>query len=168
VTTTRARRATWWTLIVALVLAIAATATLGGWQAVKGRDLDTADSAAARQAVLDTVRSAVPKLLSYTPDNVEATLNAATSLLTGSFRDSYSNLVDSVVIPGAKQKNITAVAQVPAASVESLTSDKASMIVFVNQQTSVPPAAPTTTASSVRVGLQKINGAWLIDAFDPL
>ena len=87
-TTTRARRATWWTLIVALVLAIAATATLGGWQAVKGRELDNADSAAARQTVLDTVRSAVPKLLSYTPDNVEATLNAAKSLLTGQFRDS--------------------------------------------------------------------------------
>jgi Mce-associated membrane protein len=168
VTTTRAHRATWWTLIVALVLAIAATATLGGWQAVKGRELDNADSAAARQTVLDTVRSAVPKLLSYTPDNVEATLNAAKSLLTGQFRDSYSSLVDSVVIPGAQQKQITVVAQVPAAAVESLTTDKASMIVFVNQQTTVPPAAPTTTPSSVRAGLQKINGAWLIDAFDPI
>jgi Mce-associated membrane protein len=168
VTTTRARRAMWWSLIVGLVLAIVATATIGVWQAVNGRELDNADSAAARQAVLDTVRSAVPKLLSYTPDNVEATVNSAKSLLTGSFRDSYSNLIDSVVIPGAKQKNITAVAQVPAASVESLTSDKASMIVFVNQQVTVPPAAPTTTASSIRVGLQKINGAWLIDAFDPL
>jgi Mce-associated membrane protein len=42
------------------------------------------------------------------------------------------------------------------------------MIVFVNQQTTVPPVAPTTTASSVRVGLQKINGAWLIDALDQL
>ncbi|MDT5367364.1 MAG: Mce-associated rane protein, partial [Mycobacterium sp.] len=76
--TTRARRAMWWTLIVGLVLAIAATVTLGGWQAVKGRELDNADSAAARQTVLDTVHSAVPKLLSYTPDNIEATLNAAT------------------------------------------------------------------------------------------
>lgn len=166
--TTRARRAMWWTLIVGLVLAIAATVTLGGWQAVKGRELDNADSAAARQTVLDTVHSAVPKLLSYTPDNIEATLNAATSLLTGQFRDSYTNSVDSVVIPGAKQKNMTAVAQVPAAAVESLTTDKASMIVFINQQFTVPPAAPTTTASSVRVGLQKINGAWLIDALDPI
>jgi Mce-associated membrane protein len=168
VTTTRARRARWWTLIVGLLLAIVATATLGGWQAVKGRELDSADSAAARQTVLDTVHSAVPKLLSYTPDNVETTLNAAKSLLTGSFRDSYSNLVDSVVIPGAKQKNITAVAKVPAASVESLTSDKASMIVFVNQTVIVGSAAPTDTPSSVRVGLQKINGAWLIDALDAI
>jgi Mce-associated membrane protein len=168
VTTTRTRRAAWWTLIVGLVLAIVATATLGGWQAVKGRELDSADSAAARQTVLDTVRSAVPKLLSYTPDNVDTTLNANKSLLTGNFRDSYSSLVNETVIPGAKQKNITAVAQVPAAAVESLTTDKASMIVFINQQVTVPPAAPTTTASSVRVGLQKINGAWLIDAFDPI
>jgi Mce-associated membrane protein len=168
VTTTRARRATWWIQIVGLVLAVVAAAALGGWQAVKGRELDNADSAAARQTVLDTVRSAVPKLLSYTPDNVDTTLNATKSLLTGNFRDSYSSLVDSVVIPEAKQKNITAVAQVPAAAVESLTTDKASMIVFINQQVTVPPAAPTTTASSVRVGLQKINGAWLIDAFDAI
>jgi hypothetical protein len=30
------------------------------------------------------------------------------------------------------------------------------------------PSAPSDTASSVRVGLQKINGNWLIDAFDPV
>lgn len=167
-TTTWARRARWWILIVGLVLAIVATATLGGWQAVKGRELDNAVSAAARQTVLDTVRSAVPKLLSYTPDNVEATLNAATSLLTSNFRESYSKLIHDVVIPGAKQKNITAVAQVPAASVESLTTDKASMIVFVDQTVTMPPDAPTNNASSVRVGLQKINGAWLIGTFDPI
>jgi Mce-associated membrane protein len=168
VTTTRAHRARWWILIVGLVLAIVATATFGGWQAVKGRDLGNADSAAARQTVLDTARSTVLELLSYTPDNVDTTLNAATSLLTGQFRDSYSSLIHDVVIPGAKQKNITAVAQVPAASVESLTTDKASMIVFVNQQVTIPPAAPTNTASTARVGLQKINGAWLIDALDPM
>jgi Mce-associated membrane protein len=168
VTTARARRARWWILIVGLILAIAAAATFGGWQAVKGRKLDNAVSATARQTVLDTTRSAVVKLLSYTPDNVEATLNAATSLLTGDFRDSYSKLTHDVVIPGAKQKNITVVAQVPAVSVESLTTDKASTIVFVNQTSTVPPDAPTNTASTVRVGLQKINGAWLIDAFDPI
>ncbi|MDT5347754.1 MAG: Mce-associated rane protein [Mycobacterium sp.] len=167
-TTTRARRATWWTLIVGLVLAIAATAALGGWQAVKGRKLDNAVSAAARQTVLDTSRSTAVKLLSYKPDTVEADLNAAASLLTGNFRESYSKLTHDVVIPGAKQKNITAVAQVPAAGVESLTTDKASTIVFVNQTVTVPPDAPTNTASSIRVGLRKINGAWFIDAFDPI
>jgi len=168
-TTTRARRARWWTLIVGLVLAIVATATIGGWQAVKGRELDNAASAAARQTVLDTARSTVIKLLSYKPDTVEADLNAATSLLTGNFRESYGKLIHDVVIPGAKQKNITAVAQVPAAAVESLTTDKASMIVFVNQQATVGTDAPTTTTTTtVRVGLQKINGAWLIDAFDPI
>lgn len=167
-TTTRARRARWWTLIVGLVLATVATATLGGWQAVRGRDLDNAESAAARQTVLDTVRSAVPKLLSYTPDNVDTALNENKSLLTpGQFRDSYSSLVNDV-IPGVKQKQMTVVAQVPAASVEALTIDKASMIVFVNQQVTVPSAAPSTTARSVRVGLQKINGTWLIDAFDTI
>jgi len=168
VTTTLARRRRWWILIAGLALAIVATATIGVWQAVKGRELDNAVSAAARQIVLDTVRSTVIKLLSYKPDTVEADLNAATSLLTGNFRDSYSKLINDVVIPGAKQKNITTAAQVPGAAVESLTTDKASTIVFVNQTVTVPPDAPKDTASSIRVGLQKINGAWLIDKFDPI
>ncbi len=167
-TTTRARRTRWWILIVSLVLAIAATATFGGWQAVEGRELDKAVSAAARQILLDTVRTTVIKMLSYKPDTVEADLNAATSLLTGNFRDSYSKLIHDIVIPGAKQKSITAVAQVPGAAVESLTIDKASTIVFVNQTATAPPDAPKDTASTVRVGLQKINGAWLINKFDPV
>jgi hypothetical protein len=54
------------------------------------------------------------------------------SLLTGQFRDSYTQLINNVVIPGAKEKKITSTAQVAAAAVESLTRDKASMLVFVN------------------------------------
>jgi Mce-associated membrane protein len=166
-TTTRARVG-WWSLTISLVLAVLAAATIGGWQAIEARQLDAADSGAARQTVLDTVNSDVPKLLSYTPDNIDTTLHSAESLLTGKFKESFTNLVDRVVIPGANEKHITATAHVAAAAVESLTRDRASMLVFVNQQITTPPAEPTSTASSVRVGLQKINGAWLIDSFDPI
>ena len=39
----------------------------------------------------------------------------------------------------------------------------------VNQTTtSQDKPAPTTASSSVRVGLAKVNGTWLIDRFDPL
>ena len=43
-------------------------------------------------------------------------LHAARDLLTGDFRDSYTSLTNDVVIPGAKQKQISAVATVPAAA----------------------------------------------------
>jgi hypothetical protein len=53
-------------------------------------------------------------LLSYTPDNVEAKLNSAGDRLTRSFKDSYLALVRNTVLPGAKQKGISANATVPA------------------------------------------------------
>jgi Mce-associated membrane protein len=147
---------------------LAAATSIGVWQTIDNRELDAGDSAAARQTVVDTVKSTVVKMLTYTPDNADTTLNSVKSLLTGKFRDSFSDLVDQAVIPGAKEKNITATAQVVAAGVESLTRDKASVLAFINQRTTVPPAAPSDAASSVHVGLQKINGPWLIDAFDPI
>ena len=178
-TTSRAR-AGWWVLVLAMVLGIVAATTIGIRHTIEARQtIETpqtieapqstdADSAAARQVVVDAVNSAVPKMLSYTPENVETTLNAANLMLTGPFRERYGQLIRDVVIPGAKEKKITATCQVAAAAVESLTEDKASLLVFVNQQVTVPPAEPTNTASSVRVGLQKVNGKWLIDAFDPV
>jgi Mce-associated membrane protein len=50
-----------------------------------------------------------------------------------------------------------------------VTTQKASILIFVNQSTtSQDKPAPSTTSSSVRVGLAKVNGAWLINAFDPV
>jgi Mce-associated membrane protein len=57
---------------------------------------------------------------------------------------------------------------VPAAAVESLTANSASLLVFINQTVTVSPDQPTQTASSVRVGLVKQNDTWLITQFDPV
>ena len=178
--TTSGARVGWWALVIAMALGIVAATTIGirhtiearqtveAPQTIEAPQAVDADSAAARQIVLDTVNSAVPKMLSYTPENVETTLNEATAMLTSPFRESYGELIRNTVIPEAKEKKITATCQVAAAAVESLTEDKASLLVFVNQKATVPPAEGTNTASSVRVGLKKINGNWLINAFDPV
>jgi Mce-associated membrane protein len=87
------------------------------------------------------------KLLSYSPDNVESQLTSAATLTTGAFHDSYTRLIEDVVIPGAKEKTITATAVVPAVAVESLTATTATMIVFINQTVTVGSATPEDTAS---------------------
>jgi Mce-associated membrane protein len=46
--------------------------------------------------------------------------------------------------------------------------DHAVVLVFVNQTVVVGQDAPSDTASSVRVTLDKINGRWLISKFDPV
>ena len=107
-------------------------------------------------------------LLSYKPDTVEQQLGAARDLLTGDFRDSYTSLTNDVVIPGAKQKQISAVATVPAVASVSANPNHAVVLVFVNQTVIVGQDAPTDTASSVRVTLDKVGDRWLISKFDPV
>jgi Mce-associated membrane protein len=72
------------------------------------------------------------------------------------------------VIPGAKEKRISAVASVPAAASVSADPNHAVVLVFVNQTVVVGQDAPTDTASSVRVTLEKIGDHWLIAKFDPV
>ena len=124
----------------------------------------------ARIESIKAAKDSTIKMLSYKPDSVEQQLSAARALLTGDFRDQYTSLINDVVIPGAKQKQITAVASVPedgAASV-SAEPDHAVVLVFVNQTVVVGQDVPTDTASSVRVTLDKDGDRWLISEFDPV
>jgi Mce-associated membrane protein len=84
------------------------------------------------------------------------------------YEDAYTKLANDVVIPGAKQKQISAVATVPALASVSANPTRATVLVFVNQTVIIGSDAPTDTASSVKVTLDKINGHWLISQFDPI
>jgi Mce-associated membrane protein len=113
-------------------------------------------------------KDATVAMLSYQPDTVDKDLGAARDRLTGTFKDSYTQLTHDVVIPGAKQRHISAVATVPAAAAVSATANHAVVLVFVNQTVAVGNDAPTATASSVRVTLDKVGGRWLVSGFDPV
>ena len=89
-------------------------------------------------------------MLSYRPDSVDKDLAAARDRLTGNFRDSYTSLTNDVVIPGAKQQHISAVATVPAAASISADENHSVVMVFVDQTITVGNDPPTGTASAVR------------------
>jgi len=50
----------------------------------------------------------------------------------------------------------------------SATENHAVVLIFVNQAMTVGKAVPTSTASSVRVTLHKVDDRWLISQFDPV
>ena len=135
---------------------------------LKWMDNSVRDSETARIESMQAAKDSTIALLSYKPDTVEQQLGGARDLLTGDFRDSYTSLTHDVVIPGAKQKQIAAVATVPAAALVSATPNHAVVLVFVNQTVIVGQDAPTDTASSVRVTLDKVGDRWLIAKFDPV
>jgi Mce-associated membrane protein len=113
-------------------------------------------------------KQSTTKLLSYQPDTVEKDLGAARDDLTGQFRDSYTMLTHDVVIPGAKQRHISAVATVPAAAAVSASESRATVVLFINQSIIVGSDAPSSTASTVKVTLDKVGARWLISSFDPI
>ncbi len=117
---------------------------------------------------MNAAKDSTIKMLSYKPDTVDQQLNAARDLLTGDFRDSYTSLINDVVIPGAQQKQISAVASVPAVASVSADPKHAVVLVFVNQTVVVGQDPPSDTASSVRVTLDKIGDRWLRSEFEPV
>jgi Mce-associated membrane protein len=147
----------------ALALVIAVAAGFLKWQDgwVRGSRVAGIESVAA-------AKDSTIALLSYQPETVDKELKAARDRLTGSFKDSYTQLIQDVVIPGAKKQHISAVAVVPAAASVSATPKHAVALLYVDQTVVVGNDAPTDTSSIVRVTLDRTGGRWLISAFDPI
>ncbi|ORA83320.1 hypothetical protein K3U93_15470 [Mycobacterium malmoense] len=145
----------------ALLLALAA----GCFKWVDGSvdDVARARTESVRAASEDAVA-----LLSYRPDSVDKDLGAARERLTGDFKDAYTTLTREVVIPGAKEKHIAAVAKVNAAASVSATANHAVVLLFVNQTVTIGDGAPTDTQPVIRVTLDEVNGRWLVSRFDPV
>ncbi|MGH3634478.1 MAG: hypothetical protein ACRDTS_10350 [Mycobacterium sp.] len=120
------------------------------------------------QAALATAKDSTVAMLSYRPDSAQRDLEAAQRRLTGSFADAYRSLIHDVVIPGARQKGIAAVASVPAAAIVTNNENHAVVLVMVDQTVTIGSEPPTATASSVRVTLDKVGQQWLISRFDPV
>jgi len=160
-------RFAWSDLLVALLPILALLLTVGvGY--LKWLDGSARESQAAAEQSVRVASDNTIAILSYKPETVDKDLKAAADLLTSDFRQQYTQLVNDVVAPGAKQQHISAVATVPAAASVSATGKHAVVLVFVNQTTTIGNDPPTQSTSSVRVTLDKVHGRWLISQFDPV
>jgi Mce-associated membrane protein len=146
-----------------LVLGLSVAAAWLKWHDASARLSQTASI----ESVAAAKDSAVA-MLSYQPESVEKDLGAAQGRLTGSFKTSYAQLIHDVVIPGAKQRHISAVATIPAAAPVTANPKHAVVLLFVDQTVIIGTDAPTDTASTVRVSLDKVGDRWLISSFDPI
>jgi Mce-associated membrane protein len=164
----RWRRIKWSRVLAFGVLPLLAVAIAAGAGFLKWQDAWIRGSKVAGIESVAAAKDSTVALLSYQPDTVDKDLRAARNRLTGGFKDSYTQLIQDVVIPGAKKQNISAVATVPAAASVSATPNHAVALLFVDQTVAVGNDAPTSTSSIVRVTLDKTGGRWLISAFDPV
>jgi Mce-associated membrane protein len=158
-----------WTRALVFGLVPAILVVLGGAAGyLKFLDGSARESQLAAEQSVHAASDGTVAMLSYKPDTVEKDLGAARDQLTGSFRDSYTSLINDIVIPGAKQKQVASVATVAAASSVSATANHAVVLVFVNQAITMGSDPPSPTASSVRVTVDKVDNRWLISKFEPV
>ena len=149
----------WWKRVVAcgllpaLALILATGAAYLKWQ-VSSAQLSRTAAVQSRQAATESMIA----MLSYRPETVDKDLLSAGNRMTGKFRDDYTRLINDIVIPGAKQKKISAVAKVAAAASVSATENHAVVLAFVDQTVTIGDDPPTDSASTVRVTLDKVNG----------
>jgi Mce-associated membrane protein len=163
----QAARFFWGRLLVAALPVLALVLTLGvGY--LKWLDGTARESRLAAEQSVRAASDSTIAILSYKPETVDRDLKAAADRLAEPFRQQYTQLVNDVVAPGAKQQHISAVATVPAAASVAATGKHAVVLVFVDQTTTIGTDAPTQSTSSVRVSLDKVDGRWVISQFDPV
>ncbi|MBB2774178.1 MULTISPECIES: hypothetical protein [Mycolicibacterium] len=152
-------------LAIALIASVGATAWLYFFQF---RPDQETDSEAAKVAI-DAASQASVSLLTYSPETLDKDFAAAKTQLTGDFLDYYTDFTEKIVTPAAKQKQVKTSAAVVQAALSQLSPESAEVLLFINQTTTSkenPDGA--YAASSVKVGMTKIDGAWKISSFDPV
>ena len=162
-TTRRTSRVLTYAVLPAIALLLALAAGYLKWMAGAADDLTQVRAESVRAAREDAVA-----LLSYKADSVDKDLGEARERLTGEFKDAYTDLTRQVVIPGAKEKHLTAIAKVNSAAPVSVTPNHAVALLFVDQTVTIGDGAPTDTQPVIRVTLDKVNGRWLVSHFDPV
>ncbi|MBD0021712.1 hypothetical protein GII33_04350 [Gordonia pseudamarae] len=156
------------TLLVAAVVMVAAVATVAAMYFTVYSD-DQATGAATEREVLTEAKAGTTALLSYAPQTLDSDLAKGRAHLTGQFLQYYREFTDRVVKPKVQESQITTRALVSRAAVDRLSADSATVLVFLNQSTtSKEKPEAELTSSSVRIGMQREGGKWLISAFDPV
>lgn len=168
----KARRRSGRNLVIAAVLAfvlLAASAGLTSWLYFNDYRPDQETNPAATQIALDAAKTGTIALLSYSPETLDQDFANAKSKLTGEFLDYYTQFTEQIVTPAAREKSVKTAASVVRAAVSEIAPDSAEVLVFINQTTTSkenPDGA--FAASSVKVGMKRIDGNWLIESFDPV
>lgn len=157
-----------WSMLLGALVVIASAAAAGFLYATQYRE-DLATDKSATAAAVQAATDGAVAVLSYQPDTIEADLTAAQSHLTGEFLTYYTDFSEQVLKPAAKDRAVSTQVTVVGAADTEIGPDTAKVLVFVNQSTvSRDRPEPAQSASSVMVSLAKVDGRWLISAFEPI
>lgn len=153
----------WARFAIALALMFAAAAaSYSSWQAQQAQHLE-----GVRAEALSAAQTRVPVLLSYQASRIDDDLTRAIEQTVGSFRDDYSQVLNEVVAPTAKERGISTQAEVTAAGVVSAETDRVTVLVFLTQTTTARGQRSTVSGSRVEVTMEPSGANWKISGLEP-
>ncbi|MDR3664258.1 MAG: twin-arginine translocation pathway signal [Mycobacterium sp.] len=153
--------------LLALMLAVASSFAV--WVYLTQYRPDRQTDAAVAETVVKAASDGAVAMLSYAPQTMDKDFASAKSHLTGDFVKFYTDFTNSVVTRAVKERAVKTQATVVRAAVSDLAPESALVLAFINQ-TTVSKDNPdgTFAQSSVKISMKKVDGAWLISAFDPV
>ena len=152
-----------------LALMLVGASSFAAWAYVKQYRPDQQTDAAVAETVVKAASDGAVAMLSYAPPTMDKDFAAAKTHLTGDFVKFYTDFTNSVVTRAVKEKDVKTQANVVRAAISDLSPESALVLAFINQ-TTVSKDNPdgTFAQSSVKISMKKVDGAWLIAAFDPV
>lgn len=131
------------------------------WETVRAEQTRTEVATAATRGV--------EAMFSYNYQNVDASVSEAAKNLRGPALTEYNEVSRTLIIPGAKEKQLDVVSTVQASGVVSAESGHAVVLVFLNQEAK-PKDAPQSSvmASRLRVTLDRDGDRWLLSEVKPV
>jgi Mce-associated membrane protein len=153
--------------VVALAVAVAVVLTVVVTH-LSGRT-DQSPSGGSTAAVESAATAGAKAALSYDYQHLSADFTAAEKLMTPSFKADYtSQTTRNVKGPAVKFKAVS-VATIEGAGVASMSSSRATVLVFVDQTVrNSQLSAPRLDRSRVQVSLVRTDGKWLINNLSPI
>lgn len=125
------------------------------------------DAEQTRSVIAQIAADKAAAVLSYRPDTVEADMAAAQTNLTGGFLEYYKKYAEETVVPNSKKDLIGTSWTVVGTAVTKAEQSTAEVLVYLNG-TVTTGAQPADMISSIRLHLEKVDGAWLISDLVPL
>jgi Mce-associated membrane protein len=156
-------------LLIMLTTALIAGSIVTSWLYFAVYQPDRQSSPSLADAVINAASKGTVAVLTYKTDTAQRDFTTAKSHLTGDFLNYYDQFTQQIVTPALQHSGITTTASVVKAAVSDLRPDSAAVLLFVNQSTlNAQHPEPNLTESSVKVGLRKVHGDWLISTFEPV
>jgi Mce-associated membrane protein len=152
-------------LVVALVVlsVIAVLGFIGPPESGRGDDRE-------RQQVQVATADAVTALMTFRPDTLTAAQQTVGDRLTGRLLLEFRSQGPGVVLPTAVESGAQMTAQVLATGVADMDDSSARVLVFVNQDITLPTAQPQQQVVAVTrwADMRKVDGNWLLAGLQPV